>query len=231
MTDKLHYNFFPLISNGIFPSCPLSYPSARPKMSLAISMISPVAEVISRILPWTFFLPDKQNQLPKHLLTHHMLQPWPPWSVQFDTIFILPESPNWAQHSRYVLEYPREEHHPPLSLVAVLVLVQPSRRGWPSMPQGHVADTCSTSSALEILPCSESPVCPPAQLSHPRGRIRTSQFSPAAPQGALDSLPCSPVHQTLPSQSAASPNLLGLYWSISVPELQRIPLRNKKIKV
>lgn len=190
-------------------------------MSLAISMLSPAAEDSSRILPWTFFLPDEQNQLPGHLLTHHTLQPRPPCSVQFDTILIIPESPNQGQHSRCVPKYPKEEHHPPLSLLALLVLVQSSRRGWPSMPQGHVADAHSASNALQILPCSQPPACPPAQLSHPRGRIRTSQHSPAAPQGPLNSWPRSPVYEPLPSQSAASTDLLGLYWSITVPKTMK----------
>lgn len=44
-------------------------------MSLAISMLSPVAEDSSSTLPWTFFLPDGQNQLHEHLLTHHTVQP------------------------------------------------------------------------------------------------------------------------------------------------------------
>lgn len=201
-------------------------------MSLTICMLSPVAENSSRILPWTFSLPDEPNQLPEHLLTHHTLQPRPPWSVQFDTILIVPESPNQAQHSRCVPKYPKEEYHPLLSLLALLVLVQSSGRGWPSMPQGHVADAHSASSTLKILPCSQSPACPPAQLSHPRGRIRPSQCSPAAPQGLLNSWPHSPVHQPLPSQSAASTDLLGLYWSITVSKLWKDPLRNKKpIKV
>lgn len=56
--------FFPEVSTKIFPSCPLSYPSAHPNISLAISMLSPVAEDISRILPQTFFLQGEQNSSP-----------------------------------------------------------------------------------------------------------------------------------------------------------------------
>lgn len=41
--------------NRIFPSCPVSYSSASPRMSLVISMFSPVAEDSSKILLWTFF--------------------------------------------------------------------------------------------------------------------------------------------------------------------------------
>lgn len=84
----------------------------------------------------------------------------------------------------------------PLSLLAVLVLVQPSRRGWPSMPQGHTADTHSTSSALQILPWSQSPACPPAQLHIPGAGSEpcNTLLSP------LDSWPCSPAHQPLLSQ-------------------------------
>lgn len=144
-------------------------------MSLAISMLSPVAEDSSSTLPWTFFLPDGQNQLHEHLLTHHTLQP-----CLISSVWHNPLCPNQAQHSRCVPQYPREEH-------------QPSPPCWPCLcwysPEGEAADTHSTSSALQILPWSQSPACPLAQLPHPKGRIRTLQHSPG-----------SPVHQPLLSQ-------------------------------
>lgn len=83
-------------------------------------------------------------------------------------------------------------------------------------PAGEASLQCHKDTLIthsqQILPCSQSPACPPAQLSHPRGRIRTSHCSPADP---LDSWSCFPFHQPLPSQSAASTDLLGLHWSIT----------------
>lgn len=117
---------------------------------------------------------------------------------------------------------------------------------WPCLcwysPAGEAGLQCHKDTLLRHVPLPAP--CKSFHAASPQPVLLHSCHSPRAGSEPLSALlqPLSvpwthcPVLQFIshcpPSQlPAQTPNLLGLYWSISVPELRRIPLRNKKTKV